>query len=129
MNTVFSAFERLDSGPVELMRVPCHVFVKRCLQLVKSVSEHPRIKSVPVFFSALTPGQHVREATEWLTRKLGIKEAGPLKFSRSPRVGYPEKWPFLTPWRLFPSDVRSLSELPRWQNGSDLQDLAVGQFR
>ena len=62
------------------MRGPCHLFVKRCLQLVTNVSGgNPRIHSVPVFFSAITPGQHVREATEWFIRKLGIKEVGPLK--------------------------------------------------
>ena len=40
-----------------------------------------------MFFSAITPDQHVREATEWFIRKLGIKEAGPLKFSHSPSSG------------------------------------------
>ena len=27
---------------------------------------------MPVFFSSITPSQHVREATEWFIRKLGI---------------------------------------------------------
>jgi hypothetical protein len=40
-----------------------------------------------LFFSAITPGQHVREPTEWFIRKLGIEEAGPLKLSHSPSGG------------------------------------------
>ncbi len=38
VKTVFSASEKFDSVPVKLMRGPCHLFVKRCLQLVRNVS-------------------------------------------------------------------------------------------
>src|SRR5438128_3342317 len=33
------AFETFDSAPVERMRGPCHLFVKRCLQLVRMCPE------------------------------------------------------------------------------------------
>jgi hypothetical protein len=49
--------------------------------------EQARIQSVPVFFSAITPAQRVREAKEWFIRKLGIEEPGPLKLSHSPSGG------------------------------------------
>src|SRR5437899_10783636 len=39
VKTVFSAFETFDSAPVERMRGPCHLFVKRCLQLVRMCPE------------------------------------------------------------------------------------------
>ena len=38
VKTVFSASEKFDSVPVKLMRGPCHLFVKRCLQFVRNVS-------------------------------------------------------------------------------------------
>ena len=88
VKTVFSASEKFDSAPVKLMRGPCHLFVKRCLQLVRSVR---RIQSVTVFFSAMTPGQHVREATQWFIHKLR-QGAGPLKFFHSPSSGQAEMW-------------------------------------
>jgi len=38
VKTVFSASEKFDSAAVKLMRGPCHLFVKRYLQLVRNVS-------------------------------------------------------------------------------------------
>ncbi len=61
------AFETFDSAAVERMRGPCHLFVKRCLQLVRMCPEEARIWSVPAFFSAITPDQHVREAASLRT--------------------------------------------------------------
>jgi hypothetical protein len=52
--------------------------------------EQARIQSVPVFFSAITPGQRVGEAKEWFIRRLSIEEAGPLKLSHSPSGGLTE---------------------------------------
>src|SRR5207253_5247941 len=37
------AFETFDSAAVERMRGPCHLFVKRCLQLVRMCPEEARI--------------------------------------------------------------------------------------
>ena len=34
-NVFFSTFERFDSARAELIRGSCHLFVKRCLQLVR----------------------------------------------------------------------------------------------
>jgi hypothetical protein len=114
VKTVFSASERSDSAPIQIgARTVSLVCQKMFTTREERVRSNPRIQSVPVFFSAITPGQHVREPAEWLTRKLGNKEAGPLKFSRSPRVGYPEKWPFLTPWRLFPSHGQHGKNTPK----------------
>ncbi len=93
VKTVFSALDTFDSAPVERMRAPCHLFVKRCL-LVRICPEEARIYSVPVFFCAITPDQHIHEAIECFIRKLGIKEAGPLKFFDS--LGYTEDVAFLT---------------------------------
>jgi hypothetical protein len=49
VKTVFSAIETFDSAPVERMRGRCHLFVKRCLQLVRMSPEEARIQSVPMF--------------------------------------------------------------------------------
>jgi hypothetical protein len=68
---------------------------------------------VPVFFSALTPGQHVREATEWFIRKLGIEEPGPPKVSRSPSSVLTEHVAIPDTWRLFPSASKEEVRLPR----------------
>jgi len=43
VKTVFSALERFDSAPVERMRGLCHLFVKRCLQLVRMCPEEALI--------------------------------------------------------------------------------------
>jgi hypothetical protein len=66
----FSASERFDSVPVQFgartMSFVCHeMFATR----EECGRRNPRIQSVPVFFSAITPGQHVREATEWFIRE------------------------------------------------------------
>src|SRR5438094_4623429 len=37
VKTVFSAFERFDSAPVERMRGLCHLFVKRCWYVYSNV--------------------------------------------------------------------------------------------
>jgi len=110
VKTVFSALETFDSAPVERMRAPCHLFVKRCL-LVRICPEEARIYSVPVFFCAITPDQHIHEAIECFIRKLGIKEAGPLKFFDS--LGYTEDVVFLTSWGLFLSGCRTDKGLHR----------------
>ncbi len=62
VKTVFSAFETFDSAPVERMRGLCHLFVKRCLQLVRMCPEEAGFSQYLCFFSAITPDQHVREA-------------------------------------------------------------------
>jgi hypothetical protein len=75
--------ESFDSGLLKRLRGPCHLFVKKMFATRdECVRRNPRIQSAPVFFSAITPGQHrVCGATEWIIYKLGTKEAGPLKFS------------------------------------------------
>ena len=53
VKTAFSAFERFDSALLEWMRRPCHLFVKRCLQLARMCPVEPRFSGSPVLFSAL----------------------------------------------------------------------------
>jgi hypothetical protein len=70
VKTVVRAFQRLDSVPLEIgartMSFVCHeMFATR----EECGRRNPRIQSVPVFFSAITPGQHVRGATEWFIRE------------------------------------------------------------
>src|SRR5207253_10355051 len=45
VKTVFSAFETFDSAPVERMRGPCHLFVNRCLQLVRMCPEEAQTEN------------------------------------------------------------------------------------
>jgi hypothetical protein len=80
VKTVFSASEKFDSAPVKLMRGPCHLFVKRCLQLVTNVPGRiPGFSQCLCFSPQSTPGQHVREAKQWFIHKLH-RGAGPLMF-------------------------------------------------
>ena len=96
VKTVFSAFETFDSAPVERMRGPCHLFVKRCLQLVRMCPEEAGFSQYLCF----SPQSHQTSmsATEWFIRKLGIKESGPLKFYRLPSSGLTGDVAFLTSW-------------------------------
>ena len=66
LKTVFGASGRFDSAPVQIgARTVSLVCQKMFATRDECVQRNPRIQSVP--FSAITPGQHFREATEWLS--------------------------------------------------------------
>jgi hypothetical protein len=97
VQTIFCPYEGFDSAAIEWMRGPCHLFVKRCLQLGKNVSGASLLFSHCLCFSpqshqASTPGKR----KSGLPRRLSIKEGGPLKFPIRRVVGQAEMWPLLT---------------------------------
>jgi len=57
VTTVFSAFQRLDSVPLEIgARTVSLVCQEMFTTREECLRRNPRIQSVPVFFSAITPG-------------------------------------------------------------------------
>lgn len=78
VKTILIASEWFDSAPVQWMRGPCHLFVNRCFQLVKNVSGGTPDSVSACVFLLNNAHQHVREATAWFIRKLGIGGNGTL---------------------------------------------------